>query len=240
MSTRPKLDETTRAHLLASSVPAVVSILWGKGLKNTFIADPRPVNPNATKFVGIAFTVRTIPVREDILELQNSGARPNLQNKAVADIASGEVLVVGMGGETDTSFMGDIMTTGMMVKGVSGVILDGSVSDAAAISTLDLPVFATGNAATPLTSHRMVVELNGDIECAGVAVFDGDVIMGDANGCVTIPSAIVKEIANLAQERERLESFVVGRVAAGAPLEGTYPPNKATLAEYAEWCAKNG
>lgn len=226
------LDSTIRAKLLTVAVPTVVSILYRKGYDTAYMPAPKPLNTSATKFVGTAFTVRTVPTRKDLVEDQAAGRRPNLQAEAVARVSAGDVLVVGMDGETRTAFMGDIMTTHFRVKGVAGVVLDGSVSDAAAISTIDLPVFACGTAGYPVTSHRFVIDLQVPIACGGVTVFPGDVVMGDANGVVVIPAALAAEVADVAEERERLEEWVVDRVREGRPLQGTYPPNEATMAEY--------
>ena len=222
------------------SVPTVVSTLWRKGFRNTLLTGPRPLNPDAVRFVGRAVTVRTIAVREDLLAAQARGERPNLQAEAVARAGAGDVLVVGMGGETRTAFMGDIMTTHLLAKGAAGAVLDGAVSDAAAISAIPFPVFCNGNAATPLTSHRLVVELDCPIDCAGVPVLPGDLVMGDANGVVAIPGHLAAELAETCAERELLEEFVVERVRAGAPLEGTYPPDAETLAAFRDWRAASG
>ena len=234
------LTERSRSRLMQAAVPTVVSLLWRKGFRNTFMFGPKPLNPEAVKFAGTAFTVRTIPVREDLVEAQNGGTRPNLQAKSVADIKAGQVLAVAMDGETRTAFMGDIMTTHLLVKGVSGIVLDGGVSDAAAIAGIPLPLFCTGNAATPVTSHRFIIDLNVPVGIAGVPVLPGDVLMGDGNGVVAIPSHLVEEISEAAAEREVLEEFVVGKVRNGAMLAGTYPPNEATLAEYALWLKARG
>jgi regulator of RNase E activity RraA len=238
MSDVGPLSRETHAALMRAAVPTVVSILYRRGFRNTFMFRPRPLNPQSVKFAGPAFTVRTIPVREDLVEAQNAGARPNLQARSVAEIGPGQVLAVAMDGETRTAFMGDIMTTHLLVKGVAGIVLDGGVSDAAAIGAIPLPLFCTGNAATPVTSHRFVVDLNVPVGIDGVPVLPGDVLMGDANGVVAIPAAIVDEVAAAAAERELLEEFVVGRVREGAPLAGTYPPDEATLAAFAQW--RNG
>ena len=240
MATHSRFDDSTRAKLMAVSVPTVVSTLWRRGLKNTLMVGPQPVNPGVVKFVGPAVTVRTIAVREDLLEEQTRGDRPNLQSEAVAKVGAGEVLVIDMGGETRTAFMGDVMSTHMQVKGVAGVVLDGSVSDAAAIAEIPLPVFCAGNAATPLTSHRMVIEINGPIDCGGVPIYAGDIVMGDGNGIAVIPAHLADEIAETCAEREILEEFVVEKVRAGAPLKGTYPPDEATLAEFRDWRAERG
>jgi regulator of RNase E activity RraA len=237
---RQGLDPAIHAKLMAASVPTVVSLLWRKGFRNTFMFGPRPLNPAAVKFAGTAFTVSTIPVREDLLEAQAKGERPNLQNRAVAEIGAGEVLMVAMAGETRTAFMGDIMTTHLEVKGVSGTVLDGAVSDAVAISQIALPVFCRGNAAIPVTSHRFVIDLNVPVGIDGVPVLPGDVVMGDGNGVVVIPAHLAAEISEAAAEREVLEAFVVERVRDGAPLAGTYPPDAATLAEFEIWRRSKG
>ncbi len=234
--TGPSLFTTKiRERLLEAAVPTVVSLLWRKGYRNTFMFGPKPLNPSAVKFAGPAFTVRTIPVREDLVEAQNAGTRPNLQARSVADIEPGQVLAVAMDGETRTAFMGDIMTTHLLVKGVAGIVLDGGVSDAAAIAQIPLPLFCTGNAATPVTSHRFVIDLNVPVGIAGVPVLPGDVLMGDGNGVVAIPAHLVEEIAEAAAERELMETFIVGKVREGRPLVGTYPPDAATQAEYEAW-----
>lgn len=220
---------------MRAAVPTVVSLLWRRGFKNTFMFGPKPLNSSSVKFAGPAFTVRTIPVREDWVEAQATGSRPNLQAQSVAQIQAGQVLAVAMDGETRTAFMGDIMATHLMVKGVAGVVLDGGVSDAAAIASIPLPLFCSGNAATPVTSHRFVIDLNVPVGIAGVSVMPGDVLMGDGNGIVAIPAEIVDEIATAAEEREQLEEFVVEKVRGGAPLAGTYPPDEKTLAEYEVW-----
>ncbi len=238
MTPVPQIDEKTHTLLMASSVPAIVSLLWRKGYRNTHIVGPAAINPGAVRFCGPARTVHTLPMREDILAEQAEGKRPNLQGKSVDDARPGDVLVVAMGGETRTAFMGDIMTTYLQVKGVAGVVLDGGVADAAAISAIDLPVFAMGNAATPLGSHRVVMDLDVPVACAGVTIFPGDVLVGDGNGVVAIPAALVGEIAQAAADREALEAFVLDKVRGGAPLAGTYPPNDATLKEYEAFKAR--
>jgi regulator of RNase E activity RraA len=240
MTDVPTLSDHHRDLLLAASVPAIVSILWRRGYKNTLLVGPKPVNPATVRFAGPARTVHTLPLREDLLADQTEGRRPNLQARSVDQARAGDVLVVAMGGETRTAFMGDIMTTYLRVKGVVAAVLDGGVSDAAAIAGIDMPVFADGNAATPLTSHRFVMDLDVPVSCAGVTIFPGDVLVGDGNGVVAIPLALVPEIAQAAADREALEAFVIEKVRSGAPLAGTYPPNEATLKEYEAYRAARG
>ncbi len=78
------------------------------------------------------------------------------------------------------------------------------------------------------------------IGCGGVAVYPGDIMVGDAEGVVAIPAHLADEVAADAAEQERMEEFVLERVAAGAPLRGTYPPNDQTRADYQAWLKRHG
>ena len=70
------------------------------------------------------------------------------------------------------------------------------------------------------------------MDCMGVTVCPGDVLVGDANGVAVIPRDMVAEVAEAAEQKERMERFLVDRLKAGAPLDGTYPPNDEMLAAY--------
>jgi regulator of RNase E activity RraA len=77
-----------------------------------------------------------------------------------------------------------------------------------------------------------VVDLQVPIGCAGVAVYPGDVLVGDRDGVVVIPRALAAELAEPSLEQERLEAYVHTRIAGGEPLEGVYPPSEQTKADY--------
>jgi regulator of RNase E activity RraA len=234
------LTPEVRRQLERVAVPTVVSTLYRLGLRGMMMQAPKALNPAAPRLLGTAFTVRTIPVREDLVEATARGERANLQGEAVARIGAGEVLVVAMDGESRTAFMGDIITTHLLAKGAAGVVLDGGVSDAAAISAIPLPVYCCGTAGTPVTSHRLVVELQAAIGCAGVPVFPGDVIMGDANGIVCIPAHLAAQVAATAAEREDFEEWVLAEARKGRSLTGLYPPDATTKQEYEAFRARGG
>ena len=82
-----------------------------------------------------------------------------------------------------------------------------------------------------LAQHH-AVETNVPIGCGGVAVYPGDIIVGDRDGVVVIPAAMADEVAHDAADQEELEEFLLERVADGAALPGTYPPNEATRAAF--------
>jgi regulator of RNase E activity RraA len=65
-----------------------------------------------------------------------------------------------------------------------------------------------------------------------VAVFPDDWIVADGDGAVVIPQALLAEVAEAAEEQERLEGWIMGEVEKGLPLPGLYPPNAETKARY--------
>jgi len=68
-----------------------------------------------------------------------------------------------------------------------------------------------------------------------VAVFPGDVLVGDGDGVIVLPREIAAEVAADAMEQERQERFVLYLIQAGSTIVGVYPMNEATAAAYREW-----
>jgi regulator of RNase E activity RraA len=73
------------------------------------------------------------------------------------------------------------------------------------------------------------------IGCGGVAVYPDDIVVVDDDGAVLIPADLVEEVARLAPEQERLETWIMGEVTNGAKLPGLYPPNEENLKRYTDW-----
>ncbi|MEM8662719.1 MAG: ribonuclease activity regulator RraA [Pseudomonadota bacterium] len=226
------LDLHVRRRLVATSVPSVVSTLYRMGYDNVFLRGIKPLAPGAPTMVGTAFTLRTIPIRKDTREAIAGGSAENLQKRAFNEVAPGEGLVCEAAGISETALLGDMVATSFKVRGVSGIVVDGGVNDRAAIEGIGLPVYAAGDASLPFTSHRHITALNAPIGCGGVAIFPGDVLIGDRNGVAAIPAALAAEVAQIAHERELLEAFCAERLREGAPLSTTYPPDEATITAY--------
>jgi regulator of RNase E activity RraA len=131
--------------------------------------------------------------------------------------------------------MGAILATRIHRRGAAGVVTDGAFRDSPAIAALGLPAYAGAmNAHTNKTIHHPS-ELQVPIACGEVAVFPGDVIVGDGEGVVVVPAQLADEVAVRAVEMEDKEDFLLERVRGGASIVGTYPPDAATLAAYERW-----
>ncbi|MCX8997433.1 ribonuclease activity regulator RraA [Rhizobiaceae bacterium BDR2-2] len=228
--------ESAKQRLRNCSVATIVAVLFKKGLATRFMSGLKPLTGAEGRIVGEAFTVRTIPVREDMRAAVARGETPNLHRKALAEVADGQCVVFDGGGIADASPLGDIIALSLKMRGIAAFITDSGVNDLAGIAAAGLPVYGLGPAGVPGSSRFQVVDWNVPVGCAGVAVYPGDIIVADEMGAVCIPRDLAETVAEEAGEQERLEAFLVERIAAGAPLETTYPPDAETRRAYAEWC----
>jgi len=236
----PGLARETTDRLRLVSTATLTTQLFKRGLRNAFMQGVRPLGLYGGNLVGPAFTLRNIPAREDLDLLSTLGNPEHPQRKAVETTPAGAVLVMDCRGDTTVASGGEILMTRLAVRGVAGMVSDGGLRDSGPISKLAMPVYcATPSAPLNLVRHH-AVELNTPIGCGGVAVFPGDLIVGDADGVVVIPAHLAEEVARDAAEQEALEAFVLIRIAAGHPLPGTYPPNEATVAAYQAWRKAQG
>jgi regulator of RNase E activity RraA len=213
--------------------------LFKRGLRNVYIQGiKRLTTPSGGNLVGPAFTVRNIPAREDVDQLSAFDNPEHPQRKAIESIPPGHVLVIDTRGEKRVASGGQILTTRLKVRGAAGLVSDGPVRDSGEIAKMDFAVFCAGGSAPLNLIHHHAIDLNVPIGCGGVAVYPGDVIVGDEEGVVVIPAHLADEVAADAAEQEKLEIFLLERVQNGAGLPGTYPPNAATRAAYEEWRKK--
>ena len=232
----PQIAQSTLDQLLLTSTATLTSVLRNHGLTNTFMHNVVPLKPDM-KMVGIAFTLRYIPAREDL----NAGEVDNLkdvQRVGIEQMVDGEVLVIDARGDTSAGTMGSILATRVFKRGGVGLVTDGAYRDSPAIAAIGLGAYAAGmNAHTNKTIHYPS-EIQVPIGCGGVAVFPGDVVVGDGEGVVVIPAHLAETLARESLEQEEKEVFILEKIQQGASIVGTYPPNDETLAEYKRWQAK--
>jgi regulator of RNase E activity RraA len=222
------------ATLRVPGTATIWSALAHRRLRNTFMAGVRPLK-TGERMVGQAFTLRYIPARED---LDWTGTLDNLtdpQRIAVERVGPGDVLVIDARGDVRAGSLGAILATRMRVRGAAGVVTDGAFRDSPAIAACGMPAYArAAHAATNKTIHHPV-DVQLPIGCGGVAVYPGDVLVGDDEGVVVIPRHLAAEVAQEAAAQEQREDFIMEKIRDGASIVGVYPPNEATLEEYKRW-----
>ena len=206
------LTPPTRARLKAVSIATLTTCLFKRGLRNQVLQDVHPLNPAAGPMVGEAYTLRYIPAREDLNPITVFQDRSHPQRKAVEECPPGAVLVT-----------------------------DGGFRDSPEIAGLAIPAYhRRPSAPTNLTRHQ-AIDINVPIGCADVAVFPGDVMVGDAEGAVVIPAHLADEVAAEAVEMTVFEDFVTERVLQGRSILGLYPATEEqTRADFAAWRKAKG
>ena len=177
-----------------------------------------------------AFALRVLGVRKQLEHVDVFAGRDVAQRERGSD-----QICAAVRGERGSASFGSILSLRVQVRGVAGMVSDGPVRDSTTIAALGMPVFCAGASAPPNLIRHHAVDINVPIGCGGVAVFPGDVIVGDADGVVVIPLKMAADVAQAAAEQEHLETFLTERIRDGAALPGTYPPNETTKAAFEEW-----
>ncbi len=226
----------TRNKLMTVSVATLCTALFKRGLRNQFIQDVRPLNASLPNMVGEAFTLRYIPAREDLNPISVFLDRGHPQRVAVEQCPPGAVLVIDSRKDARAASAGGILVSRLMKRGVAGVVTDGGFRDSPEISRLSMPAYHhRPSAPTNLTLHQ-AIDINLPIGCGDVAVFPGDVVVGDAEGVIVIPAHLADEIAAEAVEMTAFEDFVTEKVHEGRSILGLYPPtDDQSKTDFAGW-----
>lgn len=235
------LKTATHSALMGVSTATLCTALFKRGLRHQFIQDVRPLNPNLPNMVGEAFTLRYIPAREDLNPISVFQDRAHPQRKAVEECPPGAVFVIDSRKDARAASAGGILVTRLMKRGVAGVVTDGGFRDSPEIARLPFPAYHhRPSAPTNLTLHQ-ALDINVPIGCGDVAVWPGDVVVGDAEGVVVIPAHMADEVAAEAHEMTAFEDFVTECVQAGQSILGLYPPtDEANRVAFEAWRRERG
>jgi len=218
-----QLAPETLDQLRRVSTASLATLLFKRGFRNAYVQGVAPLRAAGPRMVGPAFTLRHIPAREDTDPLEAFRERDHPQRVAVETCPDGHVLVMDCRRDASAASAGSILLTRLEVRGAAGVVTDGGVRDAEGAAKLSLPVFAAGaSAPTNLTRHH-AIDIDVPIGCGGVAVYPGDIVVGDGDGVMVIPRALADDIAREAVSMESYEYFVLEEVRAGRPVIGLYP-----------------
>ncbi|MEP2059347.1 MAG: ribonuclease activity regulator RraA [Maribacter litoralis] len=218
-----KVSISTKEKLKKVSTATVATCLFKKGLKNQFIQSVKPLKSGRPTMVGEAYTLRYIPAREDLNPISVFRDPKHLQRVAVEECPEGAVLVIDSRQNGRAASAGSILVTRLMVRGAAGIVTDGGFRDSAEIAALNFSSYHNRpTAPTNLTLHQAIA-INDPIGCGDVAVFPGDIILGDDDGVMVIPAHLADEVADESIDMTMYEEFVMEKVQGGTPIIGLYP-----------------
>lgn len=235
------MNKTIRDQLMRVSTATLTTAMFKMGLRNQFLQSVAPLSSKERNMVGPAFTLRYIPAREDINGLDVFRNPDHPQRVAVETCPAGHVLIIDSRKDPRAASAGGILITRLMMRGVAGIVTDGGFRDSPEIARLDIPAYhQRPSAPTNLILHQAIA-INDPIACGDVAVFPGDIVVGDAEGVVVVPHHMVEAIAREAIKMTLFEDFVTEKVLSGRSVIGLYPPtDPAVEAEYEDWRGHGG
>src|SRR4051812_7390598 len=213
------MDRETLELLKQASTATISTQLLARGLRNTFLHGLKPLTN--VRMAGPAFTLRYIPSREDLDTLDVYQDYDHPQRRAIETVPEGHVLVMDCRGQGRAASAGGILATRLQVRGAGGLVTDGTLRDTPEISRLALPVYAQGPSPLTNLAQHHATDINVPIGCAEVAIYPGDIMVGDEEGVVCIPRRLADEIAKAACEQDKLEAWIQSEIAGGKPLRGT-------------------
>ncbi len=148
-----------------------------------------------------------------------AGADSTLLYHAMDQVRPGDVLVIDRGQDERHAAWGGFMAAVAKVRGLAAVIVDGMVTDPAAIIEAGVPTWARG--VSPITTKLFNFGggFNIPVSCGGVSVSPGDAVLADDCGILVVPADQVAGIADVALADQADEGTWVKRIQAGARLQ---------------------
>lgn len=125
---------------------------------------------------------------------------------------SGSVLVISNVGDLDACWGGNLSARSKH-KRIAGVVIEGGSRDKVEITELRFPVFA--RVVSPRVTRRVVANVNQPVQVGGVLVRPGDIIVADADGIACVPKEEANEILDLANRKEKTDTFLKRLIAKG-------------------------
>jgi regulator of RNase E activity RraA len=168
------------------------------------IGDVHPMHPNSRIVVGRARTQRRVLIRD--AERLTQAINPALSESFTDQAKPGDFLVVTAPHGPQSAIFGGILALTAKLRGAVGVIVDGATRDVQQANDYGLPVWA--RSVTPLAggySGYSILEVDVPINCGGVEIIPGDIIVADGDGVVVVPANKAENILDLAEAIQAAE-----------------------------------
>jgi 4-hydroxy-4-methyl-2-oxoglutarate aldolase len=175
----------------------------------------RPLFPEAA-FAGWARTIACA----DIYYIPDDPY--GLEIEAMDSFLPGEVGVVSTAESVRSGPWGELLSTATRARGARGAVVDGLVRDVRKIEKMGFPVFAAGIKPVDSKGRGAVVDYNVPVECGGVMVNPGDLVVGDYDGVVVVPAAAVERAVAMATDKVTKENHTREELLQGAYLRDVY------------------
>jgi len=222
------------------SSATVLGRLLRMGYDKTYMRGVRSLAPGR-RLVGRAVTLRYLPSRPDLAKRVATGAHGEGFNEtprwqALEALGPGDVFVGDAMGLSEVSTGGDVVFSRILTQGAAGLVTDGGVRDGHKVTRYGYPVFAGGSTPTVGEPHILPFEVNVPVQCGGVLVWPGDILLGDDTGVVVLPSQLAEELLPECIEHDEIEEALLEYTQERKiSPKSFYPFNDDTRKIYEEW-----
>ncbi|MBS1814631.1 MAG: RraA family protein [Acidobacteria bacterium] len=175
----------------------------------------RPINLN-TRFAGWARTIQF----QDMHYISDDPY--HLEIEAMDSILPGEVVVVSTYESVRNAPWGELLSTAAIARGSRGAVVDGLIRDVRTIQNLGFQIFASGIKPVDSRGRGQVIDYNVPVECAGVLVKPGDLVVADYDGVVVVPLEVVGSVLQKARAKVSMENKSRAELKNGAYLADVY------------------
>jgi regulator of RNase E activity RraA len=226
-------DQALFEKLTRVGLESVWAQLRAAGFEQTFINELTPLHPDR-RLIGRARTMRYLPNRPDLRERIYSQRR-QLNYVSADETEPGDVLVFDAGGDTRSGVSGAVTTLRAVVRGASGMVIDGAMRDVPDLAGMPMQVYLRRGQASSVSPNLMSVDYQVPVRIGNVTVAPGDILLGERHGILVIPAHLAEKVVDEALEHDELEEFQRKLLLEGRPIEGVYPPNEQVRREFEEY-----
>jgi regulator of RNase E activity RraA len=206
------IDPTLRDALSAVTPASLTRALMRAGVR---AFSPRGLSGRGGSAIGVAYTLRMIPARDD--------AAGDLAS-AIDGVPEGAIVVIDAAGSGLPLPFGSILAARLAQGGAVGLVTDAALPDDVGLPVWSAPETANGTLA--------LVASQGPVACGGAAFHPGDIVVCTEGGIVALPADLAERIALEAVEQQRLDLWIQREVEKGETLASLLPPDAAALARF--------
>ena len=134
------LSADLREALAKVGTSTLTGVLNRRGLRSMTLFDVWPMRPEQPRMVGLAFTMRFIPSRED-MDGPTSTNRSMVQPQAMEECPPGHVLMIDSRGDSRAASAGDLYVGRLKARGAAGIVTDGGFRDTDGVFKTGLPAY---------------------------------------------------------------------------------------------------